>query len=460
MNNNTISFISACSLLSLSVTSVAAESKQKQTNFLIIVADDCSYYDIGCFGAKNNKTPNIDKLAEEGLKFNRAYNSSSMSTPTRHSLYTGMFPMKHGGYANHSDVKSDIKSMPFFLGDLGYRVGLAGKWDVRPVKNFPFERVPGFKEDCVSPDPSYTTEGISEFMSRDNSKPFCLVLASINPHMPSTGGDASIYDRNKLILPPYFVDTKETREGYARYLAEVSLLDQEVGDAIRLLKKHKLYENTLIIFISEQGSQFAGAKWTNWNAGVKSGMIAKWTGKIKPGSETKAIVQYEDILPTLVEIAGGQKLNGIDGNSFYKVLSGESKTFRKFAYHVHNNFPEGPSYPIRSISDGKFRLIWNLTPEKEYVEKHIKNSVWFKSWEKETSTEAGLILNRYKFRPEFELYNIENDPFELINLIKDVKYKESVILLKKELTSWMVSQEDLGKTMDKPTKSTQGEVTL
>lgn len=452
MNNNTISFISACSLLSLSATNVAAENKQKPANFLIIVADDCSYYDIGCFGAKNNKTPNIDKLAEEGLKFNRAYNSSSMSTPTRHSLYTGMFPMKHGGYANHSDVKGDIKSMPFYLEKLGYRVGLAGKWDVRPLKNFPFERVPGFKEDCVSPDPSYTTNGISEFMSRDNNKPFCLVLASINPHMPSTGGDASIYDRTKLILPQYFVDTKETRESYARYLAEVSLLDQEVGDAVNLLKKYNLYENTLIIFISEQGSQFAGGKWTNWSAGVKSAMIAKWTGKIKPGSETKAIVQYEDILPTLIDIAGGQKLKGIDGNSFFKVLSGESKTFRKFAYHVHNNVPEGPAYPIRSISNGKYRLIWNLTPEKEYVEKHIKNAKWFKSWEKETSKEAGLILNRYKFRPEFELYDIENDSIEFNNLVNNVKYKSVVSNLKKELANWMKSQGDLGKVMDKPQK--------
>lgn len=449
MNNNTISILSACSLLSLAGNGFAVENKQKPTNFLIIVADDCSYYDIGCFGSKNNKTPNIDKLAEEGLKFNRAYNSASMSTPTRHSLYTGMFPMKHGGYANHSEVKSDVKSMPFYLGKLGYRVGLAGKWHIHPLQNFPFERVPGFQEDCVSPDPSYTLDGISEFMSRDNNNPFCLVLASINPHMPSTGGDASIYDRAKLKLPPYFVDTKETRESYAKYLAEVSLLDQEVGDAIQLLKKHNLYDNTLIIFISEQGSQFAGGKWTNWSAGVKSAMIAKWPGKIKPKTQTNAIVQYEDILPTLVDIAGGKKLNGIDGNSFYKLLKGESNTHWKYAYHVHNNVPEGPAYPIRSISDGKYRLIWNLTPEKEYVEKHIKNAKWFKSWEKEQTKEAGLILNRYKFRPEFELYDIEKDSVEFNNLINDVKYKDKISVLKKELVYWMKSQGDLGIEMDK-----------
>ncbi len=448
--SNIIPFVSACSLFSLSSTSLTAkETNQKPVNFLLIVADDCSYYDIGCFGAENNKTPNIDKLADEGLKFNRAYNSASMSTPTRHSLYTGIFPMKHGGYANHSAVKSDIKSMPHYLSKLGYRVGLAGKWHIRPVENFPFEKVPGFKENCVSKDPSHTNEGINEFMSRDKSESFCLVLASINPHMPSTGGDPSIYDRSKLILPPYFIDTKETRESYARYLAEVTLLDDEVGDAVRILKAHNLYDNTVIIFVSEQGSQFAGGKWTNWGAGVKSAMIAKWTGVVETGSETNAIVQYEDILPTFIDIARGKKSKEIDGKSFLKVLNGKKDVHRKYAYHVHNNVPEGPPYPIKSISDGKYRLIWNLTPDKKYVEKHIEKANWYLSWKKENTAEAKFVFNRYKTRPELEFYDIENDPIEFKNLIEDPKYKNTISRLKKELVSWMKSQGDLGAEMDK-----------
>ena len=107
-------------------------------------------------------------------------------------------------------------------------------------------------------------------------QPFCLVLASINSHAPWTGGDASVFDRKKLQLPPQFIDTEVTREYYARYLAEVGLLDQQVGDAMQILKEKNLLQNTLVIFISEQGTQFAGAKWTNWSAGVKSAMVASW----------------------------------------------------------------------------------------------------------------------------------------------------------------------------------------
>lgn len=451
MNQKILPIVSLYTAFTLQGQQAAdAANKAKPANVLLIVADDCSYFDIGCFGSKNTKTPNIDKIAENGIKFNRAYNSASMSTPTRHSLYTGIYPMKHGGYANHSEVNSDVKSMPHYLGKLGYRVGIAGKLHIRPAANFPFEYVPGFVEDCVNLDPSYTTDGITEFMNRKNDQPFCLVLASINPHMPSTGGDPSVFDRKKLVLPPYFIDTEETRESYARYLAEVHLLDQEVGDAIAILKEKGLYDNTLVIFISEQGSQFAGAKWTNWSSGVKSAMVAQWPGKIKPGTETNAIVQYEDILPTIIDIAGGKKEKSIDGISILKVLTGKSDKHRKYAFHVHNNIPEGPAYPIRSVSDGKYRLIWNLIPEVTYVEKHIEKAKWYLTWKDTKTSEAKFIMNRYKHRPEYEFYDIEQDPIEFKNLIDKPEYAKDIKRMKKELVGWMKSQGDLGAVMDRP----------
>ena len=109
-----------CLLGGLAIGNGFAQTPSKP-NILLIIADDCSYYDIGCFGAVNNKTPHIDALAEQGIKFNNAYNSVSMSTPTRHCVYTGMYPMHHGGYANHSAVNADVKSLPTYLGKLGYR---------------------------------------------------------------------------------------------------------------------------------------------------------------------------------------------------------------------------------------------------------------------------------------------------------------------------------------------------
>lgn len=443
------SLISLCLLSGLSIGNCFAQVPAKP-NILLIVADDCSYYDIGCFGAVNNKTPNIDALARQGIKFNCAYNSVSMSTPTRHCLYTGMFPMHHGGYANHSSVNADVKSLPSYLGELGYRVGLSGKWHIKPLANFPFEDVPGFPKGCTSTNTDYTTDGIKEFMGRNNSQPFCLVLASINPHAPWTGGDASVFDRKKLQLPPQFVDTEVTREYYARYLAEIGLLDQQVGDAIQILKDKDLLRNTLVIFISEQGTQFAGAKWTNWNAGVKSAMIASWKGVTQPGTETSAIIQYEDILPTFIDVAGGKAPDVIDGKSFVGVLQGKAKTHHKYAYHVHNNVPEGPAYPIRSISDGKYRLIWNLTPEATYLEKHVEKNEWYLSWKAADTEQAHKILNRWQHRPEFELYDITKDPYEFNNLADKAAYKQKKAELIQELKKWMEQQKDTGADKDVP----------
>lgn len=443
------SMISICLLGGLAIGNGFAQTPLKP-NILLIVADDCSYYDIGCFGAVNNKTPHIDALARQGIKFNCAYNSVSMSTPTRHCLYTGMYPVHHGGYANHSSVNAGVKSLPGYLGELGYRVGLAGKGDVRPVANFPFEDVPGFPKGCTSRNTHHTTDGIEEFMGRDASQPFCLVLGSINSHAPWTGGDASVFDRKKLQLPPHFIDTEVTRENYARYLAEVGLLDQEVGEAMQILKDKDLLKNTLVVFVSEQGAQFVGAKWTNWSAGVKSAMIASWQGVIRPGTETSAIVQYEDILPTFIHVAGGKVPDVIDGKSLVNVLRGKANTHRKYAYHVHHNIPEGPAYPIRSISDGKYRLIWNLTPEKTYVEKHIEKAEWYLSWKEQDTEHAHAMLNRYKHRPEYELYDITKDPYELKNLADNKNYSRKKAELMAELEKWMKQQNDSGADLDKP----------
>lgn len=425
-------------------------ARQTRPNILIIVADDCSYYDIGCYGAANNTTPNIDRLVADGLKFENAYNSASMSTPTRHSLYTGMYPMKHGGYANHSRIKERIKSMPVYMRELGYRVGLTGKWHIAPKSSFPFENIPGFTEDCVATEVSHTMEGVTEFVTRNSEEPFCLVLASVNPHAPWTAGDADKYDPAKLKLPPIFADTPTTRKEYAAYLAEIDLLDREVGDMIGLLKEKNLYDDTVIFFLSEQGAQFAGAKWTNWTPGVKAAMAVTWPDVIKPHRTTKAIVQYEDILPTVIEIAHGTPAEDIDGKSFLSVMSGKSKRHREYAFHVHNNIPEGPAYPIRAVSDGKFRLIWNLSSADKYIEKHVEQDNWFVSWKESPDKHARYIVNRWWHRPEFELYDVTGDIFEFENLAYDKKYMKIRDRLLSVLKEWMLSQDDSGIGMDIP----------
>jgi len=424
-------------------------------NVLLIIADDLTYSDLPLYGGTNIETPNIDRLGEQGLVFNHAYLSTSMCVPSRSSLYTGMYPVRNGSAWNHSPTRSGTESVVHRLTELGYRVGLAGKKHVYPDEVFPFENVPGVDGNSLSPVNVFNPEGIREFMSRDNRQPFFLVIGSTLPHVPWTHGDPDSFDLDKLELPSYLVDTPQTRESYSRYLAEIEFLDKRIESWLELLAESGQVDNTLVLFTSEQGGQWPGAKWTLWNEGVHTGLIARWPGHIQPGSRTDALVQYEDILPTLVDLAGGQpETYDFDGESFLSVLLEERNTHREYAYFMHNNIPEGSSYPSRGVTDGRYYYINNLQSEKLYIQKYImgrpnRNPYWetwlFASAENKFSES---IVERYMIRPREELYDLENDRYQMDNLVEDPDYQEHVLRLNHALMNWMHEQDDPGIKLD------------
>ena len=172
-------------------------------------------------------------------------------------------------------------------------------------KAYPFEIVEGFDRSAVrSPTQDHDLNGVKEFMSRDNAQPFCLVVALVEPHVPWVMGDRSQYPDDKIDLPPYLVDNAVTRDAFARYLAEITYMDGQVGEILDTLEATGKADDTLVLFTSEQGSQFPGCKWTNWDNGLHTALIARWPGKTPRGKRTDAIVQYADVTPTLVEIGG------------------------------------------------------------------------------------------------------------------------------------------------------------
>jgi len=435
------------------------KEKEQRPNIVVIIADDLGTNELSCYGGRNLVTDNIDKLAAEGIRLTNNYASCAMSVPTRASMYTGLYPAKHGSYQNHKMSYSGIKSITSYLPQAGYRVGRTGKQHTSPQSVYQFEEIPGFQVNCVSTDASYTTDGIREFMTRKDSRPFCLFVCSINPHAPWTWGNPDEFDPDKVDLPPNCVDNPVTRKMFCKYLAEIRALDNEVGSVREVLEETGLIDNTLIIFLGEQGPQFPFAKWTCYNYGQHSAFIARYPDKIAAGVISNAIVQYEDILPTLMEFAGGDKIKGIDGNSFLQVLYGKKTEHRSYAYGIHNNYPEGFPYPIRSIRDKQYKLILNLTPEADYYEKHMmnvkdKNSVWV-SWLKsaEQNESAKYTVKRFVKRPAVELYNLINDPWELNNLANDTQYAKKIAKMKSKLEEWMKEQGDTGNNMDVPSEN-------
>ncbi len=429
-------------------------------NVLIVMADDCTFNDLPMYGGTNAQTPNLDRFAQQSLVFNRAYLCSAMCQPCRAELYSGQYPMQNGCAWNHAASRDTTTSLPNYLEKTGYRVGLAGKVHVLPESAFAFESIDGFDKSCTrNPTQSHDIARVREFMMRDTKQPFCLVVALVEPHVPWVMGDASQYPPAQVQLPPNLADTERTREDYSKYLAEITYMDGQFGELLQVLELSGKAAQTLVLFTSEQGSQFPGCKWTNWDTGVHTALMARWPGRIEAGQRTDALVQYADVAPTLIEACGGQTSDWqLDGHSFLHVLEGSGDSTREFVYGMHNNYPEGPPFPIRSITDGKLHYIRNLTPDEIYIEKHLMGktgdgvlnnpywSTWI--WEASQNPHTYDMVKRYTHRPAEQLYDLSNDRYEMTNLANDPKLATRKQQLADELDRWMQSQGDPGVAQD------------
>ena len=423
-------------------------------NFLFVIADDCTFRDLGCYGGQA-KTPNIDKLAGDGLQFERCFQAAPMCSPTRHNLYTGLYPVKSGAYPNHTFAKAGTQSVVHYLKPLGYRVALSGKTHIKPKEVFPFE----YSSKGNNPDLDEVDRLFSE-CSRKKT-PFCLFACSNEPHSPWNKGDVSQYDAAKVELPPYYVDTPETRDAFVRYLAEISYYDWQVGELLKRLDKHGLAGNTMVMVVSEQGNALPFAKWTCYENGVQSAMIVRWPEKVKAGTRTSAMVEYVDILPTFIEAAGGKPAPVLDGRSFMSVIKGQSTRHKDYVYAemtTRGIINGSDTFGIRSVRGERYKYILNFTPQIEFRNACTKSKE-FRSWVAAADAgdkDAADKVRRYRHRAGVEVYDLDNDPYEWHNLAGKPEVYEIETGLRAKLDAWMRAQGDQGQETELAARDRQG----
>ena len=418
----------------------------EQPNIIFIIADDLTFRDLSCYGGVNVETPHIDSLADEGMQFSRCFQASAMCSPTRHNIYTGLYPVKSGAYPNSTLAYEGTKSVVHYLGDLGYRVGLTGKRHIYPESVFPFK----YLNPAGDPD----LDALEAFLGRNSDQPSCTFVCFNEPHTPWTKGDASAFDPDKLVLPPTFVDTAVTRKHLVDYYAEVKHLDDQVGKVIALIDRLDMRDNTLLIFVSEQGIAMPFAKWTCYDAGLQSAFLARWPDVIEAGSVSDAMIEYVDILPTFIDVAGGQPASVLEGESFLPVLLGQRSRHKNYVYALQTTrgITNGSNhYGIRSIRSDRYRYTVNLTPETPFQNNLTENkggwTEFWPTWEEaaHTDTFARDTVHRYQWRPAEELYDIVDDPFELNNLAEHKNRKAIKNDLRLRLLRWMDEQGDMGQ---------------
>lgn len=422
-------------------------------NLLIIIADDLNWRDLGCTGNPDVKTPNIDGLKRDGMTLRGMFTPAPTCSPCRHALYTGLYPIRSGAYPNHTMVDPGTKSVFTHLKEVGYRVGLQGKTHINPRSSFPYE--------YIDADPD-NADAFAKFITADKSKPWMAVFASHDPHGPWTRGPKDMYDPAKLKVPPYLHDNAVTRQALAAYYAEITQLDIQVGACLKAIADARQQDNTLVLFVSEQGSSFPyGGKWSLYDNGIEVASFARWPGHIKAGSSSDALMQYVDVAPTFLELAGldpkktdtgcadANGDRGFDGRSFVNVLFGKSDKLRDYVFSQHttvgvNGYKE--PYPSRAVRDTRYKLIRNLAAQNIFWIGGIHNDVVFKSWQADAEKDPALALrvDWLMHRTSEELYDVQKDPYEMHNLADNPKFTDIKARLSQELTAWMTQQGDQG----------------
>ena len=452
-------FIRRLTLLILAtvVIQYAAAADVRRPNIVIFIADDLGQLDTSPYGATDVRTPELERLVAGGLKFTHAFAVSPSCAPSRAALLTGLMPARNGAEANHSKPRKEIKKLPAYLQALGYEVAAFGKVaHYGHGKDYGFDHVSheGFQNYASIP-------AVAEFLkSRRLRKPLCLMVGSHWPHVPWPQEENAI-DPADVRLPPTHVDTSQTRLWRTRYYAAVSKADDDLGMVLSAAREYLDSANTYTVFTSDHGAQWPFGKWNLYDAGIRVPLIVSGPG-IKPATTTQALVSWIDVLPTLVELAGGTPPDKVDGRSFAGVLLGKADRHRDEIYTTHSGDGRFNVYPIRYVRDTRWKYIRNLHPEYQHAT-HINRAAagdglaYFRSWEAAASTDpyAAAIVARYKVRPLEELFDLAADPYEQANLAAEPAHAERLAEMRAKVVAWMRDQGDTGRIYSEPLLKSQ-----
>ncbi|SCD21858.1 Arylsulfatase A or related enzyme [Proteiniphilum saccharofermentans] len=415
-------------------------------NILVFIADDAGM-DFGCYGNPAIKTPNIDRLATKGIRFKNAYVTSPQSSPSRTSMMTGMFAHTIGTEDLHTPLKEGIKIIPFYFSEAGYYTGsmLKTHWGLEGDKQF--DRViPG----GYLPNQGNLTEesykNYIDFLHACENNPFFLWVGFVDPHRP--------YNRNvcpqknnpdKVKVPPYLVDGPDTRRDLTDYYDEITRMDENIGRMLSILDEKGKLDNTIVVFLSDNGMPFPRSKGSLYDSGIQTPLIFMWEGKINPGTvHENGLITTVDLAPTLLSLAGIPTPQSIYGESFHKVVLDHTGRGRNFIF-AERNWHDTDEY-IRCIRSEKYKLIYNAYYEFPHgTAADLSSSM---SWYELKKQQRKGLLTKEQLqiftapRPMVELYDLENDPFELNNIADLQEYVQEGRKLAKLLTQWQEETHD------------------
>ena len=426
-------------LAALSMSSVLASGANKinRPNIILIIGDDISWNDFGCYGHPSIKTPNIDKLATEGIKFTNAFLTASSCSPSRCSIITGRYPHNTGAAELHTPLPLDQIPFPFVLKETGYYTAAAGKWHLGKEAKRAFDLVLDKRELNGNGGEERWVEVIRQ---RPKDKSFFFWFASYDAHRIWGANEfGTPHEPKNAVVPPYLADTPETREDLNSYYNEIGRLDFYVGEVEKELEKQGIANNTMIIFMADNGRPFPRCKTRVYDSGMQTPFVIKWPNGIKkPGTVCKSLVSAIDIAPTILDVAGGAPLSVIQGKSFNKLFKKPESKFRNYVFSEHN-WHDHEAHE-RMVRSEKYWYVINNRPEftncgplDSNRSLSHKSLLDLKTEGKISKAQNDIFLAP---RPKEELFDVVKDPHQLHNLADQPEYATVLSKLRGTLHKW------------------------
>ncbi len=407
-------------------------------NILFVTADDLGLQ-LGCYGDEVAHTPNLDRFAEEGVRFTRAFVTQASCSSSRSSMLTGLYPhqngqvgLSHRGYSMHD---ATIPTLPGELKKAGYTTGIIGKLHVKPESCFPFD----FEETShqVARDVVKVEKLAREFLEQNRNKPFFLMVNFTDPHSPFLR-DVSGHPRVKVgvdkvpAFPFTGQDQNASHKTTADYYCCVNRFDEGVGMLMTLLAENDLAANTLVVVIGDHGPPFPRAKVTCYEAGLQIPWLVRWPERVEAGMANDAFVSTVDLMPTFLDAAGIAVPKSLAGHSLAGLLEGKAEAVRDYLFGEYTSHVPVHYLPQRTVRDDRYKLCVNLMLQPDALARLKQEGI---NPRKEFQSQFSDI-------PAVGLYDLEKDPHEFHNLAGDGPHEGTLRRLQQTLHDWRVSTKD------------------
>ncbi len=430
-------------LLTLAVFS-HHEMSAADRNVLLYVVDDQGTDDAGCYGNPVIKTPGLDLLAKNGVRFTHGFCTTASCSASRSVILTGLHNHANGQYGHqhsfhHFISFPKVKSLPVMLASKGYRTASAGKYHVAPKEVYHFEKFIGGRS------PQQMADACRDFITTDKEQPFFLYFCTSEPHRPFRREGSDEVDPKDVIVPSYLPDSPECRNELAKYYGSVQRADSGLLRLIEILKETGNWENTLVIYISDNGIAFPGAKTNLYEPGMRLPCVVRNPYQQKTGHVTDAMVTWADLTPTILDFAGASpKSVSFHGRSFVKVLDGSKQEGWDEVYASHTFHEITMYYPMRVARGRRYKLLWNIASGLDYpfASDLFASATWQGVLKRGETHYAKRSVESYIHRDKFELYDLENDPDEVKNLASDPEHADILKKMQTKLRDFQKETKD------------------